>query len=173
MKIRRPNRVTTVRWVTGAIIGHEPAVQVGRFDPQAAAGRLRVSRLSCPAAVAVHMAGEGGPAGPGERWVTGLYPPAPARRGSCCSATAASRPPPGCSLNARTAARTSASGAAQRVGSAKFCAPKCSAACPRWRRRRGQLAPALHRRHARPLPVGPGGLGLLARPRRWRDPRPV
>jgi len=32
--------------VTVTIIGRELAVQVGRFDPQAAAGRLRVSRLS-------------------------------------------------------------------------------------------------------------------------------
>jgi len=63
--------------VTVTVIGRELAVQVGRFDPQAAAGRLRVNRLSGTAAVAVHVAGEGGPDGTGERWVAGLYPAAP------------------------------------------------------------------------------------------------
>jgi hypothetical protein len=78
------NRVYTTRKVTVAgvpvtvtVAGHELAVRVGRFDPQAAAGRLRVNRLSGTAAVAVHVAGEGGPDGTGERWVAGLYPAAP------------------------------------------------------------------------------------------------
>ncbi|MHB1596732.1 MAG: hypothetical protein ACYCO9_00665 [Streptosporangiaceae bacterium] len=78
------NRVYTTRKVTVAgvpvtvtVAGQELAVQVGRFDPQAAAGRLRVNRLSGTAAVAVHVAGEGGPDGTGERWVAGLYPAAP------------------------------------------------------------------------------------------------
>ena len=60
--------------VTIAVAGRELAVQVGRFDPQAAAGRLRVNSLSGAAVVAVHVAGEGGP---GERWVAGLYPADP------------------------------------------------------------------------------------------------
>jgi len=63
--------------VTITVAGRELAVQVGRFDPQAAAGRLCVSSLSGTAAVAVHVAGEGGPGGTGERWVAGLYPAAP------------------------------------------------------------------------------------------------
>jgi hypothetical protein len=77
-------RVYTTRKVTVAgvpvtvtVAGRELAVRVGRFDPQAAAGRLRVNRLSGTAAVAVHVAGEGGPDGTGERWVAGLYPAAP------------------------------------------------------------------------------------------------
>ena len=57
--------------------GRELAVQIGRFDPQAAAGRLCVSPLSGTAAVAVNVAGEGGPDGAGERWVAGLYPAPP------------------------------------------------------------------------------------------------
>ena len=60
--------------VTITVAGRELAVQVGRFDPQAAAGRLRVNSLSGAAVVAVHVAGEGGT---GERWVAGLYPAAP------------------------------------------------------------------------------------------------
>ncbi len=78
------NRVYTTRKVTVAgvpvtvtVVGHELAVRVGRSGPQAAAGRLRVSSLSGTAAVAVHVAGEGGPDGTGERWVAGLYPAAP------------------------------------------------------------------------------------------------
>ena len=63
--------------ITIAVAGRELAVQVGRFDPQAAAGRLRVNSLSGTAAVAVYVAGEGGPGGTGERWVAGLYPAAP------------------------------------------------------------------------------------------------
>ena len=90
--------------VTVTVIGRELAVQVGRFDPQAAARLLRINTLSGTAAVAVHVVGEGGPGGTGERWVAGLYPAAPARRSSCCCATAASRPAPACSPSARTAA---------------------------------------------------------------------
>jgi hypothetical protein len=78
------NRVYTTRKVmvagvpvTVTLTGHELAIRVGRFDPQAAAGRLRVNRLSGTAAVAVYVAGEGGPDGTGERWVAGLYPAAP------------------------------------------------------------------------------------------------
>ena len=63
--------------VTVTVVGRELAVRVGRFDPQAAAGRLRVHPLSGTAAVAVYVAGEGGPGGTGERWVAGLYPVAP------------------------------------------------------------------------------------------------
>lgn len=63
--------------VTVAVTGRQLAVQVGRFDPQAAAGRLRVNRLSGTAAVAVYVAGEGGTGGTGERWVAGLYPAIP------------------------------------------------------------------------------------------------
>jgi hypothetical protein len=63
--------------VTVTVAGHELAIQVGRFDPQAAAGRLRVNRLSGTASVAVHVAGEGGPDGAGERWAAGLYPAEP------------------------------------------------------------------------------------------------
>ena len=63
--------------VTIVVVGRELAIQVGRFDPQAAAGRLRVHPLSGTAAVAVYVAGEGGPGGLGERWVAGLYPAAP------------------------------------------------------------------------------------------------
>lgn len=63
--------------VTVTIVGHELAILVGQFDPPAAAGRLRAGRLSGTAAVAVHVAGEGGPGGTGERWVAGLYPVAP------------------------------------------------------------------------------------------------
>lgn len=63
--------------VTVTVAGRELAVHVGRFDPQAAAGLLRVTTLSGTAAVAVHVAGEGGPAGAGERWVAGLYPAPP------------------------------------------------------------------------------------------------
>jgi hypothetical protein len=63
--------------VTVTVVGRELAVQVGRFDPQAAAGRLRVSSLSGTAAVAVYVAGEGGPDGAGERWVAGLHPAPP------------------------------------------------------------------------------------------------
>jgi hypothetical protein len=63
--------------VTVTVVGRELAVQVGRFDPQAAAGRLRVSSLSGTAAVAVYVVGEGGPDGAGERWVAGLYPAPP------------------------------------------------------------------------------------------------
>jgi hypothetical protein len=62
--------------VTVTIVGRELAVQVGRFDPQATAGRLRINSLSGTAAVAVYVAGEGGPNGTGERWVAGLYPAA-------------------------------------------------------------------------------------------------
>jgi hypothetical protein len=71
--------------VTVTVIGRELAVQVGRFDPQAAAGLLRVHSLSGTAAVAVYVAaGEGGPGGTGERWVAGLYPalPGAAERGA-------------------------------------------------------------------------------------------
>jgi hypothetical protein len=78
------NRVYTTRKVTVAgvpvtvtVAGRELAVRVGRFDPRAAAGRLRVNRLSGTAAVAVYVAGEGGPGGTGERWVAGLYAAAP------------------------------------------------------------------------------------------------
>ena len=78
------NRVYTTRKVTVAgvpvtvtVAGHELAVQVGRFDPQAAAGLLRVHSLSGTAAVAVYIAGEGGPGRTGERWVAGLYPAPP------------------------------------------------------------------------------------------------
>jgi hypothetical protein len=39
--------------VTIAVVARELAVQVGRFDPQAAAGRLRIHSLSGTAAVAV------------------------------------------------------------------------------------------------------------------------
>jgi hypothetical protein len=63
--------------VTVTVVGRELAVQVGRFDPQAAARLLRVNRLSGTAAVAVYVAGEGGPNGTGERWVAGLYPAPP------------------------------------------------------------------------------------------------
>jgi len=63
--------------VTIAVAGRELAVEVGRSGPQAAAGRLRINSLSGTAAVAVHVAGEGGPGGTGERWVSGLYPAAP------------------------------------------------------------------------------------------------
>ena len=63
--------------VTIAGAGRELAVQAGRFGPQAAAGRLRVNRLSGAAAVAVYVAGEGGPRGTGERRAAGLYPAAP------------------------------------------------------------------------------------------------
>lgn len=63
--------------VTIAVIGRELAVQAGRSGPQAAAGRLRVNRLSGTAAVAVYVAGEGGPGGTGERRVAGLYPAEP------------------------------------------------------------------------------------------------
>ena len=47
--------------VTIVVVGRELAIQVGRFDPQAAAGRLRVSPLSGTAAVAVYVAGECAP----------------------------------------------------------------------------------------------------------------
>ena len=60
--------------VTVTVAGRELAVQVGRFDPQAAAGRLRVNSLSGTAAVAVHVVGEGGPGRAGESWVSVLYP---------------------------------------------------------------------------------------------------
>jgi len=63
--------------VTVTVAGRELAVQVGRFDPQAAAGLLRVHSLSGTAAVAVYIAGEGGPGRTGERWVAGLYPAPP------------------------------------------------------------------------------------------------
>ena len=63
--------------VTVTVVGRELAVQVGRFDPQAAARLLRINRLSGTAAVAVYVAGEGGPGGTGERWVAGLYPAPP------------------------------------------------------------------------------------------------
>ena len=39
--------------VTVTVAGHELAVLVGRFDPQAAAGRPRISSLPGTAAVAV------------------------------------------------------------------------------------------------------------------------
>ena len=70
--------------VAVTVVGRELAVQVGRFDPQAAAGRLRVNTLSGTAAVAVYVAGEGGPGRTGERWVAGLYPAPPdaAERGA-------------------------------------------------------------------------------------------
>jgi hypothetical protein len=69
--------------VTVTVAGRELAVQAGRFHPQAAAGRLRISSLSGTAAVAVYVAGEGGPGGTGERWVAGLYPaPGAAGRGA-------------------------------------------------------------------------------------------
>lgn len=78
------SRVYTTRKVTVAgvpvtvtVADRELAVRVGRFDPQAAAGRLRVNRLSGTAAVAVSVAGEGGPGGTGEQWVGSLYPAAP------------------------------------------------------------------------------------------------
>ena len=67
--------------VTVTVAGRELAVQVGRFDPQAAAGRLRVNPLSGTAAVAVHVAGEGGPGRAGERWVARLYPAPPGAAG--------------------------------------------------------------------------------------------
>ena len=60
--------------VTVTVAGRELVVQVGRFDPQAATRLLRINRLSGTAAVAVHVAGEGGPGGTGDRWVAGLYP---------------------------------------------------------------------------------------------------
>ena len=63
--------------VTVTVVGRELAVQVGRFDPQAAAERLRVSTLSGTTAVAVYVAGEGGPNETGERWAAGLYPAPP------------------------------------------------------------------------------------------------
>jgi hypothetical protein len=63
--------------VTVTVVGHELAVQVGRFDPAAAARLLRINRLSGTAAVAVYVAGEGGTGGTGERWVAGLYPAPP------------------------------------------------------------------------------------------------
>jgi hypothetical protein len=90
-RIKVNNRVYTTKKVPVAgvpvtVIGHELAVQVGRFDPQAAAGRLRVNHLSGTAAVAVHVAGEGGPRGTGERWVAGLYPAAPAETTSSSTA---------------------------------------------------------------------------------------
>jgi hypothetical protein len=47
--------------VTVTVVGRELAVQVGRFDPPAAAGRLRISFLSGTVAVAVYVVGEGGP----------------------------------------------------------------------------------------------------------------
>ena len=70
--------------VTVTVVGHELAVRVGRFDPLAAARLLRIDRLSGTAAVAVYVAGEGGPHGTGERWVAGLYPapPGAAERGA-------------------------------------------------------------------------------------------
>jgi hypothetical protein len=78
------DRVYTTRKVTVAVVpvtvtvaGRELAVRVGRFDPQSAAGRLRINCLSGTAAVAVYVAGEGRPGGMGERWVAGLYPAAP------------------------------------------------------------------------------------------------
>ena len=70
--------------VTVTVVGRELALMIGRFDPQAAAGRLRVSSLSGTAAVAVHVAGEGGPAGAGERWVAGLYPAPPGAAAVTC-----------------------------------------------------------------------------------------
>jgi hypothetical protein len=60
--------------VTVTVAGRELAVQVGRLGPQAAARLLCVNSLSGTAAVAVYVVGEGGP---GERWVSGLYPAAP------------------------------------------------------------------------------------------------
>ena len=59
------------------VTGGELVIEVGRFDPQAASGRLRVSGLSGTAAVAAYVAGEGGPDGMGERLAAGLYPAAP------------------------------------------------------------------------------------------------
>jgi hypothetical protein len=50
-------KVTVTRApVTVTVIGHDLAVRVGRFDPQAAAGRLSVNRPSGTAAVAVRSA---------------------------------------------------------------------------------------------------------------------
>ena len=70
--------------VTVTVVNRELAVLVGRFDPQAAAGLLRVHSLSGTAAVAVYVAGEHGPGRTGERWVAGLYPapPSAAERGA-------------------------------------------------------------------------------------------
>lgn len=80
-RVYRTRKVTVAGApVTVTVVGHELAVLVGRFDPQAAAGRLRVHRLSGTAAVAVHVAGEGGPGGTGERWGAGLYPALPSGR---------------------------------------------------------------------------------------------
>lgn len=60
--------------VTVTVAGQELVVQVGRFNPQAATGLLRINRLSGTAAVAVHVFGDGGREGAGERWVASLYP---------------------------------------------------------------------------------------------------
>lgn len=84
-RVYRTRKVTVAGVpVTVTVAGRELAVQVGRFDPQAAAGLLRINRLSGTAAVAVYVAGEGGPGGTGERWVAGLYPapPGAAERGA-------------------------------------------------------------------------------------------
>ena len=60
--------------VTVTVIGQELVVQVGRFDPSAAIRLLRVNRLSGTAVATVHVLGEGGRAGTGERWVASIYP---------------------------------------------------------------------------------------------------
>jgi hypothetical protein len=69
--------------VTVTVVGRELVVQVGRFDPQDA-GPLRVNALSGTAAVAVYVAGEGGPDGAGR--ASAGWPactrPRPARRRS-------------------------------------------------------------------------------------------
>ena len=189
------NRIYTTRKVTVAgvpvtvtLTGHELAIRVGRFDPQAAAGRLRVNRLSGTAAVAVYVAGEGGPDGTGERWVAGLYPAAPgaAEQLLLCD---------GCFQAATGLLAECQDGCTRDLDHDGLCLRDSPDEC-QWcgepgrlhevpraehrappahggRRGRGPVVPALHRRHARPVPLGPGGLGLLARQRRRRDPRPV
>ena len=103
----------------------------------------------------------------GERWVAGLYPAPPARRSGCYCATAASRPPPACSPNARTAARTatltttacacatapaSASGAARRPAPRSPARQRRAASPHGGRRGRGPVVAALHRQRPGPVP---------------------
>ena len=175
--------------VTVTVAGRELAVQVGRFDPQAAAGRLRVNSLSGTAAVAVHVAGEGGPGGTGERWVAGLYPAAPGAAeqlllcDGCFQAATGllAECQDGCPHGDLDHDGLCLRDSPERVPVVRRARPaprsparrRRAASAHGGRRGRGPVAPALHRRRARPVPLGPGGLGLLARQRWRRDPRPV
>lgn len=114
-------------------------VTMGRFDPAAAGGLLRVHPRFGTAAVGVYIAGENGDMArkPGHRWFFSLYTGSLGATETILLCDGCSRPPPACSPNAKTAARRTsatpafasapapmnASGAVSKVGSAKSAVP--------------------------------------------------